>query len=479
MPAIILVGGTVYGTAWWLVTHLGNLPPADTATARSEAIRTALAAGAGLGAAFTLILAFRRQRHQEINTLINEHDGTERRVTELYTKAVEQLGSDHAAVRLGGLYALERVAQNNPAHRQTIVDVICAYLRMPYTPPQELTREARQETIRTAQRNYRSATRRSSVSQRLPTNGTANGRNPHEEKQVRLTAQRILADHLRNEHVPSPRRRRRRAASNSRFWEGMRLDLAGATLIDFDLAMCTTAGASFHGATFSGGARFDGATFGDVRFSEATFSKDAHFDGASFGNAGFLEATFSGDARFGSATFGDAWFSEATFSEDALFDSATFGDAWFSEATFSKDAHFGDATFRNARFLEATFSGDAQFDRATFGAVWFSKATFSRTVWFSEATFSKTVWFSEAIFSGDAQFSDATFSEVTQVSDATFSESAGFEPIFRGGAIVDGALVLNPEGNHVWPPEWEVTVQLDGTGVVTRAMPEPDAHEPL
>lgn len=84
------------------------------AAARQGAIQTGLALGAGIGAAITLMLAFRRQRHQELATLITAHDATERQVTELYTKAVEQLGSDKAAVRLGGLYALERVAQDNP-----------------------------------------------------------------------------------------------------------------------------------------------------------------------------------------------------------------------------------------------------------------------------------------------------------------------------------------------------------------------------
>lgn len=62
-----------------------------------------------------------------------KHDATERRLTDLYVKAVEQLGSDKPAVRHGGLYALERVAQNNPDQRQTIVDVVCAYLQAPYT----------------------------------------------------------------------------------------------------------------------------------------------------------------------------------------------------------------------------------------------------------------------------------------------------------------------------------------------------------
>ncbi|WP_188136075.1 hypothetical protein [Lentzea indica] len=100
----------------------------DTAQDRLDTIHTRLAVGAGIGALITLALALRRQQ-------ATEHDATERRLTELYVKAVDQLGSDNAAVRHGGFYALERVAQDNPAHRQTIVEVICAYLRAPYPLP--------------------------------------------------------------------------------------------------------------------------------------------------------------------------------------------------------------------------------------------------------------------------------------------------------------------------------------------------------
>jgi hypothetical protein len=79
------------------------------------------------------------QRHQERLASVDEHDATERRVTELYTKAVDQVGSERAAVRLGGLYALERLAQDDDRHRQTIMDVVCAYLRMPAgDDPQEV-----------------------------------------------------------------------------------------------------------------------------------------------------------------------------------------------------------------------------------------------------------------------------------------------------------------------------------------------------
>jgi pentapeptide repeat protein len=54
----------------------------------------------------------------------------EGQVTDRYTKAIDQLDKDKAlAVRLGGLYALERIARDSPADRATIAEVLCAYVR--------------------------------------------------------------------------------------------------------------------------------------------------------------------------------------------------------------------------------------------------------------------------------------------------------------------------------------------------------------
>ena len=135
LAAVVAVVITAFVVTTWLLTIASHAKPGtDQANSRLDAVRTGLAAGAGAGAAVGLMLAFRRQHHQEIATDLTDLDATERRITELYTKAVEQLGSDKAPVRLGGLYALERLAQDNPAQRQTIVNVICAYLRMPFSP---------------------------------------------------------------------------------------------------------------------------------------------------------------------------------------------------------------------------------------------------------------------------------------------------------------------------------------------------------
>jgi uncharacterized protein YjbI with pentapeptide repeats len=51
-------------------------------------------------------------------------------LTDRYTKAVEQLGSTTTLdVRLGGIYALERLAQDSPRDHQTIYDVMAAFIR--------------------------------------------------------------------------------------------------------------------------------------------------------------------------------------------------------------------------------------------------------------------------------------------------------------------------------------------------------------
>ena len=135
LAAAAAVAVTAFVVTIWLLAIANHANPGtDQANARLDAVRTGLAAGAGAGAAVGLMLAFRRQHHQEITTAQTDHDATERRITELYTKAVEQLGNDKAPVRLGGLYALERLSQDNEAQRQTIVNVICAYLRMPFPP---------------------------------------------------------------------------------------------------------------------------------------------------------------------------------------------------------------------------------------------------------------------------------------------------------------------------------------------------------
>jgi uncharacterized protein YjbI with pentapeptide repeats len=365
--ALLLVVVVSWGATSWLLQVAAHAK--DVAAAQVDAIKTGLGIGAGTGGVFALLLAVRRQWHQELSAQDTVLDATERRVTELYTKAADQLGSDKAPVRLAGLYALERLAQANPTQRQTVVNVLCAYLRMPYQPsdppPSDvggtgpptrrrgIVRPAARGVVRGAPLNKAAADRTTAVERERRV----------QEREVRLTAQRILAEHLLPGSDPDH--------PVATFWADSDLDLSGAALVDFDMHDCWSRIARFSGATFTGDVEFAGATFAGVgRFDGATFAGVARFDGATFaGDTTFDGATFTGDAWLAGATFtGDAWLAGATFVKGAWFAGATFTKgAWFARATFTSEAAFRKVVFTgDAVFAGAAFTGDAEFAGAAF-----------------------------------------------------------------------------------------------------------------
>jgi uncharacterized protein YjbI with pentapeptide repeats len=62
-------------------------------------------------------------------TALNFQLAREGHVTDRYTKAIEQLGSDRLDVRLGAIYALERIMIDSPRDHPTIVEVLAAFVR--------------------------------------------------------------------------------------------------------------------------------------------------------------------------------------------------------------------------------------------------------------------------------------------------------------------------------------------------------------
>jgi len=53
----------------------------------------------------------------------------EGQITDRFTRAIDHLGSDTLDVRLGGIYALERIAVNSPADRTSITSILGAFVR--------------------------------------------------------------------------------------------------------------------------------------------------------------------------------------------------------------------------------------------------------------------------------------------------------------------------------------------------------------
>jgi hypothetical protein len=50
--------------------------------------------------------------------------------TERFTRAVDQIGSDQLSVRLGGIYGLERLANNSGADRAIVGEILAAFVRV-------------------------------------------------------------------------------------------------------------------------------------------------------------------------------------------------------------------------------------------------------------------------------------------------------------------------------------------------------------
>jgi hypothetical protein len=113
----------------WLAHHdVGSARGALLQTARDAARGRLLTFGAGLFAAGALIFTAR-----------NFTLSREAQVTDRYTKAIEQLGSDKLDVRIGGIYALERIAHDSTRDHPVVMEVLTAFVREhsrePWPPP--------------------------------------------------------------------------------------------------------------------------------------------------------------------------------------------------------------------------------------------------------------------------------------------------------------------------------------------------------
>ncbi|WP_067009597.1 pentapeptide repeat-containing protein [Streptomyces cellostaticus] len=284
--------------------------------------------GALIGGAIAALAAWFSAR--QLRQSAQEELGHERvrLLNERFATAAGLLGHEEPACQLAGIHAMAGLADDWIERRQTCIDVLSAFLRMPYTT--EATTSPPTAEHLTWQAN----------------------------REVRHTVIRAIRDHLQDG-----------LSGSGTSWEGYDFDFTGAV---FD-------GGSFSGARFSGGTvSFSGATFsgGTVDLS-ATFSgSEVDFTGARFtgGEVDFRDATFSG----GKVDFRNAEFSDgevdfgATFSGGTVNFSATFSG---SEVDFTGARFAGSTVY----FSGATFSGGKVDFSATFsgGAVEFSEARFT------------------------------------------------------------------------------------------------------
>jgi hypothetical protein len=291
----------------WLATHdvghvTGALRPSSIQTARDAARGRLLTYGAGLFAAGALIFTAR-----------NFALSREAQVTNRYTKAIEQLGSDSLDVRIGGFYALERVARDSAKDHPTVMDVLAAFIR-------EHSRE--QWPPATAGGAAPTRTTRPDVQAAATVIGRRNVRN--DRGRIRLAAANLTSAYL-----------------------------TGANFADGFLYRAIFDYADLPGAYFTGA---------DLTFAHL---RKATLTGADLRRADLRSAEFNG------ANLTGADFARTTLLTGALFTEADLAGAIFTGANL-KGAHFYRANLTGADLAEADLAGadfkEADLTRATWPA---------------------------------------------------------------------------------------------------------------
>ncbi|GAA1195137.1 pentapeptide repeat-containing protein [Prauserella alba] len=289
---LVLAVAAVLAIGAWLV--------ADPGTPRSDALRTAGLAGGAIIALYALWLNDRRRRVEEARHALEG----DRVSDERFARSVELLGHEADQVRVGAMHALAGLAKARTDYTQTVLDVLCAYLRRPYSHPRwsdsdSSTGEEQEEAER--------------------------------ELQVRLTAQRLVHQLLSEPDDP------RGPAYD--------LDLTGAAVEYLDLSRRRMGTVVLRYAYLHS----------DSNLSECVFTGPVWFTRGRTGT-GRLQGRFRCDDTVFEqpATFGDA-----TFNSLASFRRTRFAaDCSFSGAAFNGTARFTDATFGELNLHHARFAGD-------------------------------------------------------------------------------------------------------------------------
>jgi hypothetical protein len=237
----------------------------DPKQPKAEAIKTGGLAGGAIVALYALWLNDRRRRTEEArHDLEGQRLGLEgdKVADERFARAVELLGHDADQVRVGAMHVLAGLAGTTPRYKQTVLSVLCAYLRRPFTHPSFAVKpdDPDQAYFGKKERDVKPE--------------------DDQEMTVRMTAQRLITDLLPWGSDPDETL--------------YHLDLTAASLSYFRLE-----GRRF-GRLVARRAQFYGIT----AFREVALTKPALFSGATFhGRVDFRDGRFNGGISFQDTTF--------------------------------------------------------------------------------------------------------------------------------------------------------------------------------
>jgi hypothetical protein len=319
--AIPVAAGIIYLLIWYgpdvIARHdIGNITGPLRAfrlqQARDAARGRLLTLGAGLFAAGALIFTarnslFAQRTAQAVQRTVELTE--QGQVTDRYTKAIEQLGSDKLDVCIGGIYALEGVARDSARDRPTVIEVLAAFIREHSHEPQPAPKSDDAPTPeRVTRPDVQAAV-------------TVLGRNPRHGRQP-------LNLHAAN--------------------------LSHANLTDANLARANFIDADFTGANLNG-ANLNGANLNGADFT------GANLNGANLNGANLIAANLTGADLPGGEEeimWADRLAADppGAYAPGADFTETNLTRAKFSEADLTR-ADFTEADLTRAKFNGANLQG--------------------------------------------------------------------------------------------------------------------------
>ena len=347
---------------------------------------------------------------------------------ERYTKAVEQLGSKEAPVRIGGVYTLvglvdEWLLDENLDYTekvregQVIINSLCAYIRSSFALAfhyDELTQESP-----TAEGLYKNREQDFYIDKA----------EFKSEADIRLSIIKEIHDRLQSPEINTPGA-----------WSDFEYDFSGSTFfypIDFTRSYYAKP-VNFSGSTYQDEVRFDGSVYKDeADFGSSIYKSWATFDGSTYQSwADFSNSTCQSEVYFSDSTYkGKADFSGSTYQNEVYFSYSTYqSEADFSDSIYQGKADFSDSTYRGwADFRNSAYQSRAGFTGSTYQSeVYFNDSTY-QWAHFNCSIYRGWADFRNSAYQGRAGFTDSIYQNEVYFSGSTYEDKADFSgSIFCG-----------------------------------------------
>ena len=388
-----------------------------------------------------------------------EKHNVERR--ERYTKAMEQLGSKEAPVRIGGVYTLVRLVDEwlldeslDYAERvregQVIINNLCAYIRSSFALAfhyDELTQDSP-----AAEGLYKNREQEFYIHKA----------EFQAEADVRLSIMKEIHHRLQgpDENTPGA-------------WSDFEYDFSGSIFfypVDLTKSYYTKP-VNFSGSTYQDEVRFDGSVYKDeADFGSSIYKSWATFDGSTYtGWVGFNCSTYQSWADFSASTYQDGatfmsstyqswadfsnstcqsevYFSDSTYKGKADFCGSTYqNEVYFSYSTYQSEADFSDSTYKGkADFSDSTYRGWADFRNSAYqGRAGFTGSIYKNEVYFSGSTYQSWADFTGSTYEGWADFRGSTYQGRAYFSRSTYNDVADFS-----GSIFYQKVYFGADGDN-------------------------------